>query len=270
MNELEILERAHRLFGDVVTPPQLGADPLSTRLDEPRSGQPPAGYLRQTQLQGAELRQAAHTDAQVRVILAAAHQDHSEAREATGRIVAAARNDQVTQYDSPIAQREALRRRIARLRAQRRYVLLARARARRRARLLRALRYRSRRRGRRIVEPGSAPGGVGATAAVRAAMSRLGRPYVWGATGPDSFDCSGLMQWAYRQAGVELPRTTYDQINAGIPVSRADVRPGDLVFPHTGHVQMAVGNGMVIESPTPGQSVKLSPLGPAIAIRRVG
>ena len=106
--------------------------------------------------------------------------------------------------------------------------------------------------------------------AVRAALSRLGRPYVWGATGPDRFDCSGLVKWAYAQAGVPLHRTTYDQINDGIAVARADVRPGDLVFPHAGHVQLAIGNGLVVEAPYAGATVQISRLGPSIAIRRPG
>ncbi|KAA0101663.1 NlpC/P60 family protein [Mycolicibacterium sp. P1-5] len=104
--------------------------------------------------------------------------------------------------------------------------------------------------------------------AVRAALSRLGCPYVWGATGPDRFDCSGLVKWAYAQAGVRLDRTTYDQINDGVPVSRSQVRPGDLVFPHTGHVQMAIGNGMVVEAPYAGANVQISRMGTAVAIRR--
>jgi peptidoglycan DL-endopeptidase CwlO len=104
--------------------------------------------------------------------------------------------------------------------------------------------------------------------AVRAALSRLGCPYVWGATGPDRFDCSGLVQWSYAQAGIHLDRTTYQQINDGIPVPRSQVRPGDLVFPHAGHVQMAIGNNLVVEAPYSGASVRISPLGSNVAIRR--
>ena len=104
--------------------------------------------------------------------------------------------------------------------------------------------------------------------AVRAALSRLGRPYVWGATGPDQFDCSGLVQWSYAQAGLHLDRTTYQQINDGIAVSRSQVRPGDLVFPHAGHVQLAIGNNLVVEAPYSGASVRISPLGGNVQIRR--
>ncbi len=104
--------------------------------------------------------------------------------------------------------------------------------------------------------------------AVRAALSRLGRPYVWGATGPSQFDCSGLTQWAYAQAGIHLDRTTYQQIHDGIAVPRSRIRPGDLVFPSTGHVQMAIGNNLVLEAPHPGATVQISPLGAHVAIRR--
>jgi cell wall-associated NlpC family hydrolase len=104
--------------------------------------------------------------------------------------------------------------------------------------------------------------------AVQAALSRLGRPYVWGATGPDQFDCSGLVQWAYAQAGVPLDRTTYDQINAGVAVPRSHVMPGDLVFPHSGHVQIAIGNNQVVEAPHAGASVRISEMGTGVTIRR--
>ena len=138
--------------------------------------------------------------------------------------------------------------------------------ARRRAAALRALRYLAQRRGRTGLKL-ALPQGARA-AAVRSALSRLGRPYVWGATGPDRFDCSGLVQWAYYQAGVPLHRTTYDQIHDGIAVPRSQIQPGDLVFPHTGHVQMAIGNGMVVEAPHAGANVRISRLGDVIAIRR--
>ena len=104
--------------------------------------------------------------------------------------------------------------------------------------------------------------------AVRAALSRLGRPYVWGATGPDRFDCSGLVQWAYRQAGVPLHRTTYEQIHDGVAVARSHVRAGDLVFPHAGHVQLAIGGGLVVEAPHAGATVQISRMGETVAIRR--
>lgn len=107
--------------------------------------------------------------------------------------------------------------------------------------------------------------------ALDAALSKLGAPYVWGATGPDAFDCSGLVQWAYRQAGVSVPRTTYDQVNGGSPVGRGDLQPGDVVlFSGAQHVGLYAGDGTVVHAPTSGQPVKRAPLDsmPFFAARR--
>jgi len=113
-------------------------------------------------------------------------------------------------------------------------------------------------------------GGDAAGTAVGAALSRLGSPYVWGATGPNAFDCSGLVQWAYGTAGVHLDRTTSAMIHDGHQVSRSGIQPGDLVFPHgAGHVQMYIGHGQVVEAPHRGASVRIMPLGSAAMIRRV-
>jgi cell wall-associated NlpC family hydrolase len=101
-----------------------------------------------------------------------------------------------------------------------------------------------------------------AAAAVSYAYQKLGSPYVWGATGPNAFDCSGLVQAAYRSAGVSLPRTTYSQIDAGRRVSRSDLLPGDLVFFYAGisHVGIYVGNGRMIHAPNPSAPVRVAPL----------
>lgn len=101
-----------------------------------------------------------------------------------------------------------------------------------------------------------------AAAAVAYAYQKLGSPYVWGATGPDSFDCSGLIQAAYRAAGVSVPRTTYAQIDAGRRVSRSELRPGDLVFFYSGisHVGIYVGNGQMIHAPNPSAPVRVAPI----------
>ncbi|MFJ6724293.1 NlpC/P60 family protein [Streptomyces sp. NPDC091281] len=101
-----------------------------------------------------------------------------------------------------------------------------------------------------------------AAAAVSYAYSKLGSPYVWGATGPNAFDCSGLMLAAYRSAGVSLPRTTYAQIDAGRRVSRSELRPGDLVFFYSGisHVGMYIGNGRMIHAPNPSAPVRVAPI----------
>ncbi|MFE7186378.1 C40 family peptidase [Streptomyces erythrochromogenes] len=104
--------------------------------------------------------------------------------------------------------------------------------------------------------------GSRAARAVAFAYSSIGKPYVWGATGPGSFDCSGLTQAAWRSAGVALPRTTYTQINAGRRVSRDQLAPGDLVFFYSGitHVGLYVGNGQMIHAPRPGSTVRLAPI----------
>ncbi|WP_216590957.1 C40 family peptidase [Streptomyces brasiliscabiei] len=101
-----------------------------------------------------------------------------------------------------------------------------------------------------------------AAAAVSYAYSKLGSPYVWGATGPNAFDCSGLTLAAYRAAGVSLPRTTYSQIAAGRRVARSELRPGDLVFFYSGisHVGIYVGNGQMIHAPNPSAPVRVAPL----------
>ncbi|WP_328583265.1 C40 family peptidase [Streptomyces sp. NBC_00370] len=90
------------------------------------------------------------------------------------------------------------------------------------------------------------------------ARSQIGKPYVWGATGPSSYDCSGLTQAAWRAAGVELPRTTYDQVNVGTRVATDDLLPGDLVFFYDdiSHVGIYIGDGMMIHAPKPGANVR--------------
>ncbi|MFE9365151.1 NlpC/P60 family protein [Streptomyces sp. NPDC006978] len=101
-----------------------------------------------------------------------------------------------------------------------------------------------------------------AAQAVDFAYGALGKPYVWGATGPASFDCSGLTQAAWRAAGVSLPRTTYTQINAGQRVSRSELAPGDLVFFYSGvtHVGLYIGGGQMIHAPRPGAPVRIAPI----------
>ncbi|MBT3155813.1 C40 family peptidase [Streptomyces sp. CHA1] len=109
--------------------------------------------------------------------------------------------------------------------------------------------------------------------AVAAARRALGKPYVWGANGPVGFDCSGLMQWAYAQAGVALPRTSQAQRYAGRHVPLSQARPGDLVTyrADASHVGMYVGNGQVVHAPYPGASVRYDPVGmmPIASVTRV-
>ncbi|WP_399432112.1 C40 family peptidase [Streptomyces sp. WAC05374] len=90
------------------------------------------------------------------------------------------------------------------------------------------------------------------------AEAQTGKPYVWGATGPSSYDCSGLTQAAWRAAGVDLPRSIRDQAAAGTPVALEDLRPGDLVFFHDdiSHVGIYKGDGKMIHAPMPGANVR--------------
>lgn len=116
-------------------------------------------------------------------------------------------------------------------------------------------------------------GSGAAVQAVNAALSRIGDPYVWGATGPNQFDCSGLTQWAYKQAGVSLPRSTYSQIDVGQSVSESELQPGDLIFFNSdSHVGMYIGGGKVVHAPTEGENVKVTQykyIGSVTAMRRV-
>src|SRR6266545_1334958 len=109
-----------------------------------------------------------------------------------------------------------------------------------------------------------------AAAAVRTALDQVGKPYRWGATGPEEFDCSGLVRWAYAQAGLALPRTSRAQWWAGRPVGVGGLRPGDLVFwasdptdPATiHHVGMYVGQALMVHAPHTGALVRVDPLRP--------
>ena len=89
--------------------------------------------------------------------------------------------------------------------------------------------------------------------------SKLGKPYEWGGSGPDSFDCSGLAYWAHLQVGIELPRVSYDMVNVGKVIAKDKMKPGDLVFFDTGwevgHVGVYVGNGQMIHAPQEGDGV---------------
>ncbi|WP_461027195.1 C40 family peptidase [Streptomyces sparsus] len=106
------------------------------------------------------------------------------------------------------------------------------------------------------------PASARAATAIAYARTALGKPYVWGATGPNAYDCSGLTQAAWRAAGVALPRTTYTQVNAGRRVSRSQLAPGDLVFFYSGlsHVGLYIGGGQMIHAPRPGAPVRIAPL----------
>ena len=130
--------------------------------------------------------------------------------------------------------------------------------------------------------PAGTPAAV--TAVIDFALKQLGKPYQYGATGPNTWDCSGLIQAAYAAIGIPLPRTTYDQVNAGTPIPINDpsaFRPGDLLFipgddgtpTAPGHVGLYLGNGLVLHAPKTGDVVRAAPLTdwlPSLtAVRRV-
>jgi peptidoglycan DL-endopeptidase CwlO len=98
--------------------------------------------------------------------------------------------------------------------------------------------------------------------ALQAALTREGDPYVWGAAGPGEFDCSGLVVWAYAQEGVALPHYTGWLWNSGMHVARSDLEPGDLVFfgADISHVGIYVGNGLMLNAPNSGETVRVEPL----------
>lgn len=107
---------------------------------------------------------------------------------------------------------------------------------------------------------GLVPGSNGS--ALQAALTQVGKPYVWGATGPDGYDCSGLMVWAYKQIGKTVPRSSQAQAASGTPVRKEDLQPGDLVlyYSDASHVGMYAGNGNIVHASTFGVPVKVAPL----------
>ncbi|MFB7273128.1 NlpC/P60 family protein [Streptomyces sp. NPDC056244] len=109
--------------------------------------------------------------------------------------------------------------------------------------------------------PSRAPSANG-DEAVRYAVGQIGKPYEWGAEGPDTFDCSGLTQQAWARAGVPIPRTSQEQWDQLPEIELHELRPGDLViyFPEATHVAIYLGDGMVIQAPRPGARVKVSPI----------
>lgn len=117
-------------------------------------------------------------------------------------------------------------------------------------------------------QQGTTPPNDVAAGAIAAARTQLGDPYLWGGTGPDMFDCSGLTQWAYAQVGIQLPRVAADQYNAGPHVSLDSLEPGDLLFWATDlsnpatihHVALYIGAGMMIAAPHTGDVVKIEPV----------
>ncbi|WP_308194649.1 C40 family peptidase [Pseudonocardia kujensis] len=109
--------------------------------------------------------------------------------------------------------------------------------------------------------------------ALSSALAQVGKPYSYGASGPSAFDCSGLTSFAFKNAGVSIPRTSRAQSTVGTPVSKGSLQPGDLVFFYSpvSHVAMYIGNGQVVHASTSGQPVKISSLNamPFSGARRV-
>jgi len=101
-----------------------------------------------------------------------------------------------------------------------------------------------------------------ASVAVNAALAQMGDPYVWGADGPDSFDCSGLTMYAWGKAGVSLSHSSKAQAGEGRRVSKSDLMPGDLVFYYSpiSHVAIYLGNGRIVHAPRPGTAVRIASL----------
>ncbi len=121
----------------------------------------------------------------------------------------------------------------------------------------------------RISSSSAAAGQSQIGAMLSAALSRHGMPYIWGAAGPASFDCSGLVQWSFAQAGVQMPRVAADQARTGPAVPVSQLQPGDLLFYHTdptdpgyiSHVAIYLGDGMMIQAPETGENVEVVPAG---------
>ncbi|WP_286134862.1 peptidoglycan hydrolase RipC [Mycobacterium sp. UM_Kg1] len=112
---------------------------------------------------------------------------------------------------------------------------------------------------------GAVPGGAGsgaAATAVQAALTQVGTPYVWGGAAPGGFDCSGLVMWAFNQAGINLPHSSQAQANGGQPVALSDLQPGDVLtfYSDASHSGIYVGDGMMVHSPTFGQPVRVVPM----------
>jgi len=115
-------------------------------------------------------------------------------------------------------------------------------------------------------------GGAPTAAAARAvafAQTQLGKPYVFGAAGPDSWDCSGLIMVAYRQSGITLPHSTFAMIAIGKNVTNKTLLPGDLIFPHAAHVQLYIGGGQEIEAYDTGFPVRIAAVSKIWQARRV-
>ena len=123
-----------------------------------------------------------------------------------------------------------------------------------------------------VASPGGSPHGNEAAVVIQAALSRIGSPYSWGASGPNAFDCSGLVMWSFQQAGISLPHSSQALAAGGQPVAMSDMQPGDLVtyYSDASHVAIYIGDGMMVHASTYGTPVKVAPVGnaPIYNVRR--
>jgi peptidoglycan DL-endopeptidase CwlO len=121
--------------------------------------------------------------------------------------------------------------------------------------------------------PGAAPGSGQAAVAVQAALTQVGQPYSWGGAAPGGFDCSGLVMWAFQQAGIALPHSSQALAHGGQPVSLSDLQPGDVLtfYSDASHAGLYIGDGLMIHSSTYGVPVRVVPMnssGPIYDARR--
>lgn len=115
----------------------------------------------------------------------------------------------------------------------------------------------------------SAGGQNAADIAIAFCRAQVGKPYVWGAIGPNSYDCSGLLFTAYHHAGINLPRTSAAMQTAGSPIPCGQQLPGDIILPYPGHIFIYIGNNRIIEAPRPGLDVQYNNLYKCWKVRRV-
>jgi cell wall-associated NlpC family hydrolase len=110
--------------------------------------------------------------------------------------------------------------------------------------------------------PPSGPGSGGAAVAVQAALTQVGQPYAWGGAAPGGFDCSGLVMWAFQQAGIPLPHSSQALANGGQPVALSDLQPGDVLtfYSDASHTGIYIGDGLMVHSSTYGQPVRVVPM----------
>lgn len=123
-----------------------------------------------------------------------------------------------------------------------------------------------------MAPPDAGGGAPEAATVIQAALSRIGSPYSWGASGPGAFDCSGLVMWSFQQAGISLPHSSQALAQGGQPVSRDQMQPGDLVtyYSDASHVAIYIGDGMMVHASTYGTPVRVAPVdnAPIFNVRR--